>query len=398
MIENLRRFAKGILSQSILSSQPRKHGHDHQRKVTSTRTCEAFADAIDNLVRDFEAWCAQREDAISRAAAGVDEEPLVVSLLDTEKAIRDAYEDTFDVLIQVIQSTFRVPPRGNFASFEVEGRQSPAALTALLLDTLFSRLQRHMERQDRVTSGNLMRVFVRTAEPIWAMMGRWLQDGMGAGLSVGSGGLATMGQELDDEFFIESSGVGVGVMSFGLLDPDFWKEGYSLREEDYGPSEATGVPIFLQHIASLVLGAGKAVGLIRALGIASTASLAWKSFEELTTQEHGADGHQKATGLFSVSVDTLSRVVYDELLPYCHQTGSQLIRVLEEDCDLWRHLNSLENLYLMRRGDTMTQFLDVVFAKVRYYALLLLIRVIILLPDGLSAILGRLPFPQHGIQ
>lgn len=93
-------------------------------------------------------------------------------------------------------------------------------------------------------------------------------------------GIGTGNQDegkLDDEFFIESSGLGLGMMGSGLLDPDFWKEGYTLREGvEFASSETVGqeirtraIPMFLEHVAEPVLGAGKAVSLLRVLGILS---------------------------------------------------------------------------------------------------------------------------------
>jgi gamma-tubulin complex component 5 len=71
------------------------------------------------------------------------------------------------------------------------------------------------------------------------------------------------------------------------------------------------------------------------------------------------------TNTVSLSTDTLSRVVYDELQPHCEATGALLTSVLVDDCGLWRHLAAIEDLYLMRRGDAMSHFTDVLFAKVR---------------------------------
>jgi hypothetical protein len=121
-----------------------------------------------------------------------------------------------------------------------------------------------MERRDVVTSDALMRVFVQTAEPVWGMVGKWLRDGMGLGLCVGSGGNFGLADELDDEFFIESSGVGVGMMALGLLDLEFWNEGYALREcvalmGDSVSGSGKATPLFLEHVAELVLSTGKAV-------------------------------------------------------------------------------------------------------------------------------------------
>ena len=42
-----------------------------------------------------------------------------------------------------------------------------------------------------------------------------------------------------------------------------------------------------------------------------------------------------------------------------------MTQILVDDCDLWLHLTSIEELYLMRRGDVMVNFLDVLFARVR---------------------------------
>ncbi len=54
------------------------------------------------------------------------------------------------------------------------------------------------------------------------MMGRWLKEGMGVGDV----------DDLDDEFFIESNGLAPGAFGVGLLDPDCWAEGYTLRQRD----------------------------------------------------------------------------------------------------------------------------------------------------------------------
>ena len=326
-----------------------------------------------------------------RAYAGVDEEPLVVSLLGTEKALKDQYGTSFDILLEIVQQAFQIKPNEDIALFDnsatiPQKRLQPSALTALLLDTLFTSVQQHMERRDTVTSDALMRVFVRTAEPVWGMVGRWLKDGMGLGLGIGFGGesgIPGRAEELDDEFFIESSGVGVGMMGMGLLDPEFWKEGYSLREGvvSYGESALAdastalaptrkAIPSFLEHIAELVLGTGKAVGLMRALGEPplSNAFNDWKSFLEVVRSEtHNINGKtEEHTGLFSVSVDTLSRLIYDSLLPHCQATGARLAKVLVDECGLWKHLKAIEDLFLMRKGDTMSHFIDALFTKVGY--------------------------------
>ena len=378
-VEQLRRFTTAVFKRSLsqstgIASEPRTH---FKRAVT-TRTSEAFADAVDHTIRNLDSWCAAREEAICRAYSGVDEEPLVISLLSTEKAIRDEFETSLEVLLEVVRTVFEIQPSDDCDSFDqCSTRRSPATLTALLLDTLFVRVQQHMERRDVVTSDALMRVFVQTAEPVWGMVGKWLRDGMGLGLSVGSGGNFGMPSELDDEFFIESSGLGVGMMALGLLDPEFWKEGYALREDHvaltgdsvsgFSPRRKA-IPLFLEHVAELVLSTGKAVGLIRVLGGPPLANGFdnWKTFADLVSSEtHDFDGvEEKSAGLFSVSIDTLSRLIYDGLLPHCQVTGALLVKLLVDDCQLLWHMEAIEGFFLMRKGDAMSHFTDILFTKV----------------------------------
>ena len=368
-VEQLRRFTTAVFTRSLSqSTDTQSEPRPFFKRAMTTRTCEAFADAVDRTVRGLDSWCAAREEAICRACCGVDEEPLVISLLSTEKAIRDEFETSLEVLLEVVRTVFEVQSNNDFDSFNSGSTsRSPATLTALLLDTLFIGVQQHLERRDTVTSDTLMRVFVQTAEPVWSMVGKWLRDGMG----LCSGGIFGMADQLDDEFFIESSGVGVGMMALGLLDPEFWNEGYALREGDAVNGSALRrktIPLFLEHVAELVLGTGKAVGLIRALGGPPLANGFdnWRTFADLVSSEtYDSDGvEQKSAGLFSVSVDTLSRLIYDGLLPHCQVTGALLVKLLVDDCQLLWHMKAIEGFFLMRKGDAMSHFTDVLFTKV----------------------------------
>ena len=214
---------------------------------------------------------------------------------------------------------------------------------------------------DLITADALMRVFVKSAEPVWGMVSKWLQEGMpvreGTGLSITGGGL-------EEEFFIEDNEI-------GLLDPDFWADGYELREgaaiavKDDESNRPKTIPVFLAHVAVEVLSSGKATGLLRALGIpptvSSTRPLIHQSFSDLLMTHTNFSDKTIRT---SLSTDALIGVVYDELTPFCRATGVLLTSVLVEDCDLWKHLGAIEDLYLMRRGDAMSHFIDILFAKV----------------------------------
>jgi gamma-tubulin complex component 5 len=311
---------------------------------SKTRTLEAFADAVDTEIRLLDSWCADMEEKFVLATNGaLHNQGLVVSLLSLEIQIRDTFEGSFGVLLNVIRSVFGE----NYSP-----RASPSTTTAALLDRLFVVIQENLERGERITAGVAMRVFVRSSEPLWGMVGQWLKDGMGVGDV----------NDLDDEFFIESNGLGSGVFGVGLLDPDYWTEGYTLRYEDEEDGRRKGLPTFFTHVAGAVLASGKSVGLLKALGIASTGiEWKWRSLAELVAQ--GSD-EDEASGLFSVSFDTLSSLIHDELAPYCQSTSLALSRAVVDECAFWKHLGTIEDIYLMRKGDAMSHFCDALFAKV----------------------------------
>ena len=57
------------------------------------------------------------------------------------------------------------------------------------------------------------------------------------------------------------------MMALGLLDPEFWSEGYALARGccSDGRFCIEAIPLFLEHVAELVPSTtGKAVGLVRA--------------------------------------------------------------------------------------------------------------------------------------
>lgn len=315
------------------------------------------------------------------AYKGIDEEPFVASLLRTEKALRDRYGTSFEVLFNIVRKVFPIRAVDTIAPrFPEHSRQSPAVQTAILLNTLFDSIQQHIERRDTVTGDALMTIFVRTVEPIWSMLGNWLRNGMALASGMDSSGNPTSSSELDDEFFIENNGIGHGMMGMGLLDSEFWNEGYSLKEVSSSETVYPGdeeipvatptkaIPLFLEHIGDLVLGTGKAVGLLRALDAVVTAKTFsnWDTFAELVAYETSLSNPSEESngGLFSVSSDALSRTIYDRLLPRCQAIGKRLVQVLVSDCALWKHLVAIEDLYLMRKGDAMSHFLDIVFSKV----------------------------------
>ncbi|KAJ8482298.1 hypothetical protein ONZ45_g14998 [Pleurotus djamor] len=314
VVQQLRDFTNFVLSRSRFASQTTHTLPNHgSRPSKVTRTLEAFADALARQIRAFDAWCANREEAICRARVGRAERDVVVSLLSTEKVIQHQFQGSFMALREIVGNVASlVPQQPPTQRLDKEQEEEPPVMTWVLntspsasmairlLDALLSAACRHDEREDTIIADALVDVFAATAEPIWSMVHSWLKNGMGLGLTPGQD------DELDDEFFIEGTGLSIGMMGMGmgLLDPEFWTEGYVLRDgvmngesQDGANNEAKMVPVFLKQVAAPVLSAGKSKGLLRALGLATRVTdqatfSGWRSFTEVLTS--GVSGYQPA--------------------------------------------------------------------------------------------------------
>ena len=333
----------------------------------NTRTFEAFAEATDKLVRSFDQWCADKEEAICMSKAGLGP-PGVVSLLDLEKSLHDKFSEAFEVLLDLLRDVTRRATQSYDSTLAVwtfadlPKRMSPAAITALLTDSLMQKMQDYASMGDLVTSDVLFNIFSDTAEPLWGMVYRWLKDGMPIKDGMGAGEMQELAS-LDEEFFIEDN-------ELVLLDPDFWPDGFVLKSESDDIGRASSVPVFLQHAALHILSAGKAIGLLHVLGMPLAEQSAgikwmdgWRSLGALlqsARMERSMDG----AAALRMSSDDFSRLVYEEVLGPCALAKQTLSRVLVDECDLWTHLTAIEELYLMRRGDVMSNFLDVLFTRV----------------------------------
>ena len=94
------------------------------------------------------------------------------------------------------------------------------------------------------------------------------------------------------------------------------------------------------------------------------------------------------------SVDDFSRLVYDDILVPCLRAKKMLTKVLVDDCELWSHLTSIEDLYLMRKGDAMSNFVDVLFARVSVFSIIPTLSISNIPLDGHQPTLDRFPFPE----
>jgi gamma-tubulin complex component 5 len=314
----------------------------------------------------FHSWCAAKEAEICRAHAGIGP-PLAVSLLSLENGLRCAFSESFSALLDVLRSVLTQTSRSRETTevwmlTDMPARVPPAAVTCLLLDTLLHTVQTYSSMGDISTCNTLMRVFVHTAEPSWTMIGCWLKDGMP--VRDANERRQNYGVSALDEFFIEDN-------EMTLIEAEFWADGYTLRGgfelgEEGNDQKAT--PTFLAQIAGALLASGKAIGLLRAMGVPPSVDGKawlpnWPSFKTLLASYVACDRSVQCPPS-PPSIDVLTRVVCDEVLPHCQATDTLLVNVIVDDCALLSHLSAIEDVFLMRKGDAMSQYSDALFAKV----------------------------------
>ena len=398
-LQHLRRFVSTVFAKAVERSkgdEGDKTSYILNSRRRNSRTLEAFAEAVDFELRRFDAWCSAREEDICRAQGPsvTTEQPLVVSLLSLEKSVRDEFGTTFDTLKSILQDVTQKASvsriyQVHFAKSsvtessavpiwdltEVQSNVPPAVITTHLLNALLHAVREQDLMGEAAISATLMRVFSKSAEPVWSMIGAWIKDGMPihgfstSGVPVvpeDGGGDDQKGT--DDEFFIEDN-------EMPLLDPDFWVKGCTLRNDGSGVSQV--LPVFVEHVAQDVLSTGKVVGLLRALGgdsqpedfgdadvaFADASSVGWKRFEALIRESSSSGEEDEETVMLPTSAESLSRIVHEDLHSRYLSAQQALMKVLLEDCELEHHLNVMEDCYFMRRGDVMNHFLDSLFAK-----------------------------------
>ena len=375
-----------LLIQSIYDIRFNPVKEHNTPETTHCRTLEALAESLDEFVRGVDRWCAKREEELFHSQRGHGKQ-LVISLLSFEGSLRQRMAGVLEVvdvvLRKITHKAAAVPVMSNEDPSPIHATDfalyHPSILSTLILDGLFAAIHEQLSMGETVTSQELLSIFTHTAQPIWSSIGRWLRDGMDA----------VEGEEIhgcpmqDEELFIEKGDVPLG-------SPEFWDEGYRLRRvaEDADHSTPTqqrdDVPEVFRAISQHVLAAGKEVGLLRAMGLDTPASFRiqehkWPSFKQLYARSEenaskelelatlplaGESQILDATAGMRWASDTLVATVQDYAVYVCQKAHSQLIRVLKEDCELLRHLSGMQALFLMRRGDIISEWCDGVFAKV----------------------------------
>lgn len=362
----------------------------------ASRTLEAFAESVDTFIHEIEIWCTTQDERITRARAG-DGRPTVATLLSTHFELKEQLASTLDVIQDVLrqlvkQELGKGTRTHHQAALEKMGFLRASAFASLptylvssrLLDLLLQAVNIQLAIGDLATASKLTEIFTRTAEPVWSSIERWLRNGIPVSVRLGD---EENEEEMDPELFIRRRNV-------DLVDPNFWEQGYRLRfegenedDEDEGYSTSSKkplVPKIFGSMATEVLAAGKAVGLLRAIGVASFADdfdqLEWPNFLELYNQtsesllgdqspqpDENTDDSPTPDNTYESRrvIDSLNAALLDCILPRCRVAQEKLTGLLLEECSMMEHFSAMENLFLMKRGDAMGAFCDQIFVKVR---------------------------------
>lgn len=322
------------------------------------RTLEAFSAAIERQLHSFDLWCAEKEANISLAQQGRYSSDHVVTLLSFGQEVSFNMGGTFIDLLDVIR-TIGVK----------RDRTNPSTMSALILNVLLEVIRTRLSASDARTANALMDVLRQSVEPLWSNLEKWLRDGIPVRAGFEDEHPAAVPTWDVKEFFIRINPL------VDIGSPDFWEGSYTLPPRHSGsipgilsgerPTDEGCLPIFLINVAEDILAAGKAVGLLRAINMVHLVGDdwlgGWTNFKTLTKS------------LLLDSLDSgLEDLISDALLHPCRLVQSLLRQVLVEECQLWKHLQGLENVYLMTRGDAMSQFSEKLFARVRVSSLTLL--------------------------
>ena len=268
-----------------------------------SRTSQAFADACREAMAPFETWLSESETRLLR---GVASSSTAMSAISTPLSLRVTMETDFAPLLEILCS---------YLSYS----SSPV----LLLDSIYLSLV--ALAPTTALSKPLMCLFVHTAQPLWYLLGQWLNQGMPVPLSMIDDSDSHDDEMQDDpvldpEFFI------VHDRDVSWTDEDFWEAGFV--------SSAEGWPQWLGDTEDMVLEAGKARGLLRAFGSATVDFEPWKALSEMVD--------------VGSNVSAMIPFIESAISPTCSLTTFQLRRVLDEECGLMEHLDAIEGVLYMQ--------------------------------------------------
>lgn len=341
-------------------------------ETTSDPTTEAFAHAIESQVALHQSWCVQQEIAI---LTGQTDRVISLLRLSTEVELRNR---AIHILVLAAQSLGKA-------------NTSPSQATVAILDFLMDAVDAEYEAGQSETAEGLREVFVRTFEPQWKLLGTWMQKGRSAD---------------DDIFFVFRRPDGE------IEGLDILQGGFRLRgcDSEAGEGEGKHTARVFEDLAEKILNCGTSVNLLSDIQRGTDDSgegdsNTWPTFAQVLNPQtlqssaiisstSSADSVSSATivreALFATTVPKLlttpptlslppsafrsfSQIVSDSIKAICQPlflvAHYRLHRVFMEECGLRYHLEAIHDVFLMRKGWEIGDFLEGLFEKVRRLSL-----------------------------
>ncbi|KAG8998877.1 hypothetical protein FRB93_013444 [Tulasnella sp. JGI-2019a] len=323
-------------------------------QMPKQRTLHAFVEGLDHQLSRFTSWCAEKEEMICLAQNGQGS-LVVVSLLSLQYDVSTRTAATFDVITRLLDE---VSPASSSRTFDWDLTSvKPATLSKALLDGLLSYHNIYLSMGDETTTACLLDMFAHAAAPTWGNIHEWLKSGASLCDTVEGGRRGFHDPAMDDEFFIQQNEEDVSA-------DEFWSEGFAIRLDQ--SSGQNMVPSFLFGVGRDLLWAGKAIGLLRVLELDSFFynELGYTWMENWPSRDLIATSDDPNTTIEMLSMNIVADRAGALLKPFCHAAQSRLNQVLVDDCRLWEHLECIEDLFLMGRGDVMTDFCGELFRRI----------------------------------
>ena len=393
----LRTFAKTTFNYEEMTQEVRR-----ERNLTHA-TVVAFAGGIQEFVWEFDRWVSEREMELLRALKGkmpLSKKSLVGTVGWFEYGLR-AFSPTFTLLVDMIETLPSLPTD-----------QPPSQVATLLLDLLHRSVICHRNIGEHQIAVDVERILVWTAEPMWACVGKWLNHGMQTEEGHHYGG------PLSPEFFVMRTPDSVA----RVHDSAYWARGYRLQSwpamDDSDPGQLL-VPTCFGSLGPEILAAGKTVGLLRKMrvpvgfgpgndGASEECNPAkWKTFGDATGAPHdfydplpieriwkapptsihlfdlppawtppppppprlpksveSTDEEPPARPPTPVPTVDFPVALADHLSPLFRLLRHKLHRVIVEDIGLLAHLDAIEGLFLMRKGESIGDWCETIWKKV----------------------------------
>ncbi|OCF34604.1 hypothetical protein I316_03645 [Kwoniella heveanensis BCC8398] len=331
----INRTSEPSLAVSSSRLRPNPHvGHPSQ----NIRTQQAFAEACREIMTGYDTWLAELEASFTTGTTT----SACSSILD------DIPSSTTPSLLLLELEKRYAGPLDWMSSF-IPHASSPI----VLLNLIYSAINSAQQTGSTAHLSALHRMFRLVVEPLWEMLGDWLQRGMPipSSLLYPEEPASSLGdgeeRRLDSEFFVKRD------WDVSWVDEDFWESGFVMGDE--------GWPDWLgEELGEMILESGKAKGLLRSL-VGNVGTMEeWTPIQEILqgTRDNTEEGNHKEHDL------DIAASISAYLKPMCQITQFHLRRVLDEDCGLEEHLDAIDGLMFHRAFDVIQDWSEALFRKV----------------------------------